>query len=444
MVSNLLNYTKRTVKLVPDFVLGTSAETMGAAMRNTPGSLFTKVRAGGRALEAEVAANSALHGGFFKRTFKGLASTPRDIARAATEGIKAAKMAGKSTLVGGAKGALKGVGKKLPVVGAVLTIALEAPNIFRAFKEGGLITGLKEIAGAAVELGTMAAGAAIGSAICPGIGTVIGGLVGGVAGMFIRGKTHSDKQDEIDAVKKQLREKCGLSDEEIKDIQEHEFDEKYIEQVLKEKADNQLREAGLTDEQIKKIAKNGYNEEEISATIEKNCVDQLKAAGLSDEQIKQIAEKGYNEEDIEAVICENYNNELKAAGLTEAQISEISVKGYKEADIQKAIDENNRIIARLQQAGVPYAQIQMIANNGFNESEIASAIEQAQQCQNMYTFNNPYGFGSIYPQFNTTEIFSNPYSQDDIYDNQYFYSNPYVQQTGYGQINPQFFNAYAF
>ncbi len=435
MVSGLLNYTTRAAKLFPDFVLGTSAETMGAAMRNTQGSLFTKLRAGGRALETEVAANSALHGGFFTRTFKGLASAPKDIAKAATEGIKVAKLSGKSALAGGFKGALKGVGKKLPVVGAVLTIALEAPNIFRAFKEGGLIAGLKEVAGAAVELGAMAGGAAIGSAICPGIGTVVGGIIGGLVGMFVRGKSHSDKQDEINAVKEQLKTKCGLSDEEIKDIEEHKFDEKYIEQVLKEKADRQLREAGLTDEQIEQIAKNGYKEDEIASVIEQNCVNQLKEAGLTDVQIEQIAKNGYKEEDIEAAICENYNNELKAAGLTEAQISEIAANGYQETDIQKAIDENNKIISRLQQAGVPYYQIQAIANNGFNESEIESAIQQVQQRQCMYPNYPMYGFNTPYSTYDNSGLYSNSYYQYNLYNNQGYYTNPNFQYSGYGQMN---------
>jgi len=417
MVSRLFNYTTRAAKLFPDFVLGTSAETMGAAMRSTPGSLFTKLRAGGRALEADVAANTALHGGFFKRTFKGLASAPKDIAKAATAGANLAKMSGKSAVWGGFKGVLKGVGKKLPVIGAVVTIGLEAPNILRAFKEGGLIAGLKELGGAAVELGAMAGGAAIGSAICPGVGTVVGGIIGGLVGMFARGKTHSDKQKEINAVKEQLKTKCGLSDDEIKDIEEHKFDEKYIEQVLQEKADNQLREAGLTDEQIEVIAKNGYKEDEIAAVIEQNCINRLKQAGLSDNQIQKIAKNGYKEEDIEAAISENYNMELRAAGLTDDQIEKIAAKGYREADIQKALDENEQ--ARRNQN--MYSTYPMYNAYGYNSPYSSYGL-----------YSNPY---YLYNQYNNQGFSTSPYYLNNQYNNQGYSASPYYQFPGYGQMN---------
>lgn len=241
-----MSYAVRGAKLLPEFLIGTGSEAFGAGMRaaGKGSSIWTKVKGGARALESDIA-QKAVNGGFFKRTFKELISTPKAVFLGGKEGAVLAKAAGKSATKGALKGGLKAVAKRMPMIGAVLTVALEAPNIFKAFKEGGFKAGMKEVGGAGVELGCMAGGAAIGSAICPGIGTVVGGLIGGIVGMFARGKTYSDKKAEEEA-QAQAQGAVQYSAEEIQ----------------------ALRQVGLTDEEIALAQKNGYTIEDIEQLLQ--------------------------------------------------------------------------------------------------------------------------------------------------------------------------------
>lgn len=241
-ISIMLNYGKRICKILPDFILGTGSETVGKALRETNGSIWTKIKASGSALEKEKA---TYKDGFFKRMGKELVNTPKELKtnikaevsatkanniKVLKEAIKKAKAempkasrkeilaAAKATLKKGTsstgKAALKGIsktlGKKIPVIGAVITIAWEAPNILKAFKKDGFWSGMKEVGGAGVELGCVAAGAAIGSAI-PGLGTLVGGIIGGIVGCIggalLRGRTFSDKLDFLTA--------AGLTNEDM-------------------------------------------------------------------------------------------------------------------------------------------------------------------------------------------------------------------------------------
>lgn len=246
-VPKLFGYGYRALKLAPEFLIGTGSEAVGQGIRSAGkgASLWTKVKAGGRALEADIA-KKALKGGFFKRTFKELLSTPKAVLTSGKAGARLASMTGKSAAAGALKGGFKAIGKRMPVIGAVLTVALEAPNIVKAFKEGGFSAGMKEVGGAGVELGCMAGGAAIGSAICPGIGTAIGGIVGGIVGMFVRGKTYSDKKAEEEAqTQAQTQGATQYSDEEVQ----------------------ALRQYGLSDEEIALAQQNGYSIQDIQQLL---------------------------------------------------------------------------------------------------------------------------------------------------------------------------------
>lgn len=236
----------RVAKLAPEFLLGTGAEAVGKGIKSAGkgSSIWTKVKSGGKALEKSVA-KKAVQGGFFKRTLKSLLSTPKAISESAKVGVRAAKIAGKSTTAGAIKGGFKAIGKRMPLIGAVLTIATEAPNIFKAFKDGGIGAGVKEIGGAGVELGAMATGAAIGSAICPGVGTVVGSIAGSIVGMFIRGKTYSEKKAE----EEQPQEKAAQNVEYAKDDIE------------------KLRSYGITDEEIAQIQANGYTVADVETVL---------------------------------------------------------------------------------------------------------------------------------------------------------------------------------
>lgn len=231
-LSGIGKIVTRGLKILPDFLLGTGSEVVGAGMKAAKGSIWTKIKAGGRELEKAIA-NSPVKGNFFTRTWSALKSLPGE--------LKAA---------GGFMKGLKVIGKKMPVIGAVLTAACELPNIIGAFKDGGFKAGVKEILGTGVELGGMAAGAAIGSAICPGVGTIIGGIVGAIGGSLIRGKTHTEKKKEA--------------------AQQAETD-----------AIQQLIKMGYTEDQIQQAADKGIKPTEMVAAVAQQSMTQPDTTGMA-------------------------------------------------------------------------------------------------------------------------------------------------------------------
>ncbi len=253
----IMSYAVRGAKLLPDLLLGTGADVFGAGMRaaGKGSSIWTKVKTGAKTLE-----NANKGSNFFKRTFKELISTPKDLYRGVKSGASIAKTAGKSGIWGGIKGFGSAIAKKMPMIGAVLTVALEAPNIYKAFKEGGVKEGMKEIGGAGIELGAMAAGAAIGSAICPGVGTLIGGIAGSLIGMFARGKTYSEKQAE--AQEQEGQATVQYTPEEIQ----------------------ALRNVGLTDEEIALAQQNGYTIQDIAEILNSQAQQAAEAEQAATQQ----------------------------------------------------------------------------------------------------------------------------------------------------------------
>lgn len=128
-------------------------------------------------------------------------------------GAKLAKEAGNSKLWGGAKGLFKGFGRRMPLVGAVLTLVMSAPNVWNAFTspKGGIGTGLVETGKTGLKLGAYAGGAAVGATIgtmlFPGVGTGVGAVIGfvcsavggwlaGLAADQVLGKSFTEKQEE--------------------------------------------------------------------------------------------------------------------------------------------------------------------------------------------------------------------------------------------------------
>lgn len=86
---------------------------------------------------------------------------------------------------------------------ALISLAFEAPNIYKTYKELGADRGHKQLLKSAAIVGAetagyavgakvgASAGAAIGTAICPGIGTAVGAVAGvlvGLAGSWLAGK----------------------------------------------------------------------------------------------------------------------------------------------------------------------------------------------------------------------------------------------------------------
>lgn len=96
----------------------------------------------------------------------------------------------------------KGVGgqlwKRMPFIGAVLTLAFELPNLCSAFKDKGLLGGLVETTKTSARLVGQMGGFAIGQALIPipFVGGIIGSFVGDWLVSCITGKTHSEKKAE--------------------------------------------------------------------------------------------------------------------------------------------------------------------------------------------------------------------------------------------------------
>ena len=256
--SKALNYGKRIAKVAPEFLLGDSSEVIGKAMKKQTGSIWQKGKAGFKALEDY---NNAQTSGFFTRVVKNLKNTPKDLINGYKTAATTAKAAGKSGLLAGIKGTGKAFVKKMPFIGAVITLGMEIPNIYRAFKDGGFKAGMKEIGGAGVELGCMAAGSAIGTAICPGIGTAIGAVVGGIVGMFARGKTHTEKKAEQEAAQAEAQQV------------------KYSQADIKT-----LKECGLTEDEIAQLEGAGYP----AATVQEAIAQELKAIEKEQAQTQNL------------------------------------------------------------------------------------------------------------------------------------------------------------
>lgn len=283
--SKALGYGRRIVKVTPEFLLGDSSEIIGKAMKAQKGSVWQKGKAGFRALEKY---NNAQTGNFFSRLVKNLRNTPKDLAKGFKVGAKAGAMKGSSKLLYGLKGTGKAFVKKMPLIGAVLTVALEAPNIISAFKDGGFKAGMKEVGGAGVELGCIAGGAAIGSCFGP-VGTAIGAVVGGFVGMFARGKTHSEKKAEKEAAAQAQAQQVEYSKEEVE----------------------ALRSCGFQDEEITQLQAAGYTMQDIEKAIEK----EMKALEQEQTNTQKLQEAPIQSYDPTQAYAYNNLNSVPQTGL---------------------------------------------------------------------------------------------------------------------------------
>lgn len=133
--------------------------------------------------------------GFWASTWKSLKSFFPDMKSGLKESVG---------FFGKTKSIFKTIGKKMPLIGNILMVAFEAPNIIRAFSEGGITTGLVETGKAALKLGGFAVGAAIGGTLGP-VGSIVGGFIGGWIADKILGKSYTEKQEEKLAEQKKLK-----------------------------------------------------------------------------------------------------------------------------------------------------------------------------------------------------------------------------------------------
>ncbi len=91
--------------------------------------------------------------------------------------------------------------KRMPMLGVLLGVAFELPNIFSAFNDKGIGGGTLEIGKSATRLAAATAGFSIGQALIPI--PVVGGLIGAFLGDWLTskivGKSHSEKKAEAEA-----------------------------------------------------------------------------------------------------------------------------------------------------------------------------------------------------------------------------------------------------
>ena len=92
--------------------------------------------------------------------------------------------------------------KRMPLIGGLIMVATQIPNLFRAFtdKEGGVATGLLETGKAVAKVGIDTAGFMIGQALIPipFVGGMIGCMASSWLGEKILGKSFSDKKAEAE------------------------------------------------------------------------------------------------------------------------------------------------------------------------------------------------------------------------------------------------------
>lgn len=206
----------RALRIYPDFVLGTGNESFSKALKYTVknrgeqsyfSSVYDGIKKGAVEAEKHNAQINKLRGGFFKSLWHDLKTTPHKISQGWNIGGIKAEKAGKtgfSKFWAQLKGGGSGLMKRMPLIGSLLVVAFEAPNIFRATKDEGIFSGVAETAKAGLRLGAGMTGAAIGQALIPV--PILGGLVGFIAGdslmSLITGKSYTEKKEALNNVTK--------------------------------------------------------------------------------------------------------------------------------------------------------------------------------------------------------------------------------------------------
>ncbi len=226
--SRAWNYIKRGAQLAPDFVLGTGNEVFSKTLTD---SFYGTVKETGKrsgglhfknfwtqlknaTLEAERINNTqrTKNGGFFKNMYKQTLSIPTRMKAGWRLGARTAAKAGKAKWWGGLKGSIKSLGTRLPLLGGLLAIGIEIPNIWSATKDKGIIGGATETVKTAARVTSGMVGGAIGAALLspiPVVGPILGSIIGYMAGdglaSLITGKSHTEKKMEAQAQAQQQK-----------------------------------------------------------------------------------------------------------------------------------------------------------------------------------------------------------------------------------------------
>ncbi|MFI3300829.1 MAG: hypothetical protein R3Y28_05345 [Candidatus Gastranaerophilales bacterium] len=201
--STIGRYATKVGKAYPSLVFGTGVEDMSKILKTS----YKKQGFDGFWGQCKNAFNqgsdmytkSVEKKGFWKTTWDSIKTTPETVSNSTKAGSRAAKMAGKNQILGGTKGFFKGLGKRMPLIGSALVLAFELPNIFKATKDEGIVSGAAETAKAGARLA--------GGALCAIVGGAIGGPIGSIAGYMIGewitgkivGKSYTELKEEREA-----------------------------------------------------------------------------------------------------------------------------------------------------------------------------------------------------------------------------------------------------
>ena len=208
-VDSAVNSTWKYLKMYPEFVLGTGYDAFSNRFKASwqvgkNNNLPFKKRFG-RAFkagtDAAVRHNDRLlaqnEGSFWKATKNSITSIWPDLKTNWTSAGEAAKAAGKSAGWAKFKSIGKVLGKRMPLIGAVMTLAFELPNIIKATANEGVLAGAGETAKTGVRLGISTLCGALTQALIPipFLGGMVGFVAGDLLGRFIVGKSYSEKKE---------------------------------------------------------------------------------------------------------------------------------------------------------------------------------------------------------------------------------------------------------
>lgn len=210
LIPKVAKYVWRGAKSAPNIIFGKGADAFvkGTTVKNAAGAstfiggarsvskaageswistLWKGIKQGGRAAEASAK-------GFTMKSLLGqIKSLPKTISNYTKAGIKLAGKKGTSKLLGGLKGFFKGIGKKMPLIGNLMLVAFELPNIISATKEKGLLAGIGETLKAGVRLTAASIGCVALSGI-PVVGPILGFMAGDWLASKVVGKSYSEKK----------------------------------------------------------------------------------------------------------------------------------------------------------------------------------------------------------------------------------------------------------
>lgn len=216
-ISRLGNLAYRALKVYPTVVFGPKGSeavtNIFSKVYKAEGATlnpFTKqywkqfAKASRQSLRAsERYASTFANKGFWNTMFSSVKGIPKTVAAGWRAGRMNAAKNGASALGkfwGSTKGAFSGIGKKMPIIGSLMLVAFELPNILKATYNEGIGQGILEVGKAAARIGGFTAGAAIGQVLIPVpfVGGFVGGLIGDYLASKIVGKSYSEKQAELE------------------------------------------------------------------------------------------------------------------------------------------------------------------------------------------------------------------------------------------------------